>query len=437
MRASQDELIRSGATRRRGRRRMFAAAVLAAAMALTACTGSKGGDQPSSWQSPSESPPKATATIAEPKADSTDVPAATAISFTTQEATETTVELKDSAGKAVKGELAADGKSWLPAGALKYGQTYTATVTATGDDGKPATATSTFTTMAKPAKQVNISSFLGDNQVVGVGMPLIVKFGRAIPEDYRADLQRRMTVTAKPAQEGIWHWVSPTEVHYRPKEFWAANSTVTYRVQAGGLPLGDGWYGRADLTVDIKIGASLVMTVDNSNKRMTVTKNGKVIKTIPVSLGKPSTPSSSGTMVVIEKKRHTVFDTRNEPDPNNRYVAEIDYAQRLTWGGEFIHAAPWSEGQQGRQNVSHGCVNVSMANGAWLFNNTRIGDPITVKGTERKLQNGNGWTDWNMSWDEYVKGSALPYEPPTQPDDDLSPSPDPDTTGEPSATPTT
>jgi len=440
MRASQDELIRPGVARRGGRRRMVVAAVLAAAMALTsACTSgggsSKDGDKPSSWQS-GEDAPKASATITEPKADAKDVPAATAISFTAEQAQETTVELKDSAGKPVQGKLAADGKSWLPAGALEYGQTYTATVTATGDDGKPATATSSFTTMAKPAKQIRVSSFLGDNQVVGVGMPLIVKFSRAIPQDYRDDMQRRMTVTATSAQEGIWHWISPTEVHYRPKEFWKANSTVTYRVQAGGLPLGDGWYGRSDLTVDIKIGPSFVMTVENRTKRMTVTKDGKVIRTIPVSLGKKSTPSSSGTMVVIEKKRHTVFDTMEELGPVDGYRTEIDYAQRLTWGGEFIHAAPWSEGVQGRTNVSHGCVNVSMKEGAWLFSNTRIGDPITVKGTERKLQNGNGWTDWNMSWDEYVKGSALPYEPAAQPDEETSPSADPDTTGEPTTAPT-
>ncbi|SCF33310.1 Lipoprotein-anchoring transpeptidase ErfK/SrfK [Micromonospora viridifaciens] len=441
MRASQDELIRPGTERRARRRRAFAAAVLAAAVALTsACTSSsnnnKDGDKPSgSWQS-GESPPKATATITEPKADAKNVPAATAISFTTEKAEETTVELKDAAGKAVKGKLTADGKSWLPAGALEYGQTYTATVTATGDDGKPATATSTFTTMAKPAKQIAISSFLGDNQVVGVAMPLIVRFGRAIPQDYRDDIQRRMTVTSKPAQEGIWHWVSPTEVRYRPKEFWRPNSTVSYRVQAGGLPLGDGWYGRSDLTVDIKIGPSLIMTVENKTKRMTVKRNGKVIKTIPVSLGKKSTPSSSGTMVVIEKLRKTVFDTLDELGPEEGYRTKIDYAQRLTWGGEFIHAAPWSEGVQGKVNVSHGCVNVSMKDGAWLFDNTRVGDPITVKGTEVKLKNGNGWTDWNLSWDEYVKGSALPYEPPTQPDDQTSPSTDPDTTGSPSAGPT-
>ncbi|QLQ39610.1 L,D-transpeptidase [Micromonospora robiginosa] len=422
MRAGQDVPIRGGRTRRGGRRAL-AAAVLAAAMALTsACTG--GGDKPSSWQGGGdggEKAPKAAATISEPAADAKDVPATTAITFSTTEAQQTAVELKDGAGKVVEGTLAADGKSWQPAAALAYAETYTATVTATGDDGKPATATSTFTTMAKPAKQVRVTSFLGDNQVVGVAMPLIVKFGRAIPPDYRDDMQRRMTVTATPAQEGIWRWISPTEVHYRPKTFWKANSTVSYKVQAAGLPLGDGWYGRSDLTVDVKIGPSFVMTVDNRTKRMTVTKDGKAIKTILVSLGKKSTPSSSGTMVVIEKLRHTVFDTMEELGPEEGYRTEIDYAQRLTWGGEFIHAAPWSEGVQGKTNVSHGCVNVSMKDGNWLFTNTRMGDPITVKGTERKLQNGNGWTDWNMSWDEYVKGSALPYEP----TGDVTPSPEP------------
>ncbi|MFI6231501.1 Ig-like domain-containing protein [Micromonospora echinospora] len=411
MRADQNQLIRSGGARRGRRRGGLAAAVLAVALTLTSgCTGGGGDDGPAP-PGASEKAPEATVAITTPQADAKDVPASTGITFTAEKAQETTVELKDPAGAVVEGTLAADGKSWLPAGALEYGATYTATVTATGSDGKAATATHSFTTMAKPANQVRVTSFLGDGQVVGVGMPLIVKFGRAIPEDYRDDVQSRMTVRSDPPQEGIWHWVSPTEIRYRPKEFWQAGSTVQYRVQAGGLPMGAGWYGRADLTVDVKVGAATVMTVDNKTKRMTVTRDGKVIKTIPVSLGKKSTPSSSGTMVVIEKLKETVFDTFDELGPEEGYRTDIDFAQRLTWGGEFIHAAPWSEGQQGRVNVSHGCVNVSMADGAWLFNQTRIGDPVTVKGTERKLQNGNGWTDWNMSWDEYVKGSALPYEP--------------------------
>jgi lipoprotein-anchoring transpeptidase ErfK/SrfK len=261
--------------------------------------------------------------------------------------------------------------------------------------------------MKKPSKLVRVTSFLGDGQTVGVGMPMIVRFGRSVPEKYRAEVQRRMPVTASPAQEGIWHWISPTEVHYRPKTFWKAHTKIFYKVQLAGVPMGDGWYGRSDLTVDLKVGRSLVMTVSNKTKKMTVKQDGKVIKTIPVSLGKKSTPSSSGTMVIIEKKEHTVFDTTDELPEGQGYRTKIDYAQRITWSGQFIHSASWSEGVQGRTNVSHGCVNVSAAMAKWLFSRTMLGDPVTVTGTEEKLKNGNGWTDWNMSWADYKKGSAI------------------------------
>jgi lipoprotein-anchoring transpeptidase ErfK/SrfK len=153
------------------------------------------------------------------------------------------------------------------------------------------------------------------------------------------------------------------------------------------------------------------MNVDNKAKKMTVTRDGKVIKTIPVSLGKKRTPSSSGTLLVMEKNRTTVFDTTDQPGPaSDRYRIDIEYAQRLTYGGQFIHAAPWSVDAQGRRNVSHGCVNMSMANARWLFAQTLQGDPVIVKGTEEKVRLGDGWTDWNLGWAEYVKGSALPVD---------------------------
>ncbi|MEV0714290.1 Ig-like domain-containing protein [Asanoa sp. NPDC050611] len=392
---------------------VLTAAVLAGLLSVTAgCTKAgnaawNDGSQPGASQS-TEPDTKAKATITGPAADAKDVPASAAITFETTDAVETSVALKSADGEEVDGTLSADKKSWLPTGALDWGATYTATVNATGDDGKTATAESTFKVMAKPNNTISVSSFLGDNAVVGVGMPMIVKFGKAIPQDYRDDVQRRLKVTTEPAQEGIWAWISPTEIHFRPEKFWKANTKVHYKLQTGGLPVGSGGFLRNDLTVDLKIGPALVMTVDNRTKRMTVTKDGKVIKTIKVSLGKKTTPSSSGTMIVIEKKRKTVFDTFEELGPEEGYRTDIDYAQRLTWGGEFIHAAPWSEGQQGSVNVSHGCVNVSMADGAWLFGQTRIGDPITVKGTERRLQNGNGWTDWNMTFAEYAEMSAIP-----------------------------
>ncbi|MFI5492956.1 Ig-like domain-containing protein [Actinoplanes sp. NPDC051859] len=350
---------------------------------------------------------KSTVAVTAPAAEATDVAASTDVTYTSEDPANTSVELKAADGEAVQGTIDKDVKVFRPLQALTWGMKYTVTVTGTASGDKSGTATSSFTVMKKPAKQVRVMSFLGDDQTVGVGMPLIVRFGRDIPEDYRADVERRMTVTATPAQEGTWHWTSPTEVHYRPKEFWEPRTEISYRVPLAGVPLDDGWYGRSDLTVNVTIGRSFVMTVDNKTKQMTVKQDGEVVKTIPVSLGQKKYPSSSGTMVVIEKKRKTVFDTLDEFPEGEGYRVNIDYAQRLTWSGQFIHAAPWSDGEQGRRNVSHGCVNVSMAMGKWLFEQTLMGDPITVSGTEDKLDNGNGWTDWNMSWDDYRKGSAL------------------------------
>ncbi|GAB2596936.1 hypothetical protein Aab01nite_72390 [Paractinoplanes abujensis] len=395
-----------------------AVAVATASLLLTSACGD-GDKKSSSWQGGGASPgssagasPEAealpsTVAVTEPAADAKNVVAISAIKFTSEDPESTEVKVTDAKGAEVEGTVDKDAKTFTPAKTLAYGTKYTVTVTGPQAEGKTNTATSSFTTMAKPSKEIRVTSFMGDGQTVGVGMPLIIRFGRSIPESYRDDVERRMKVTATPAQEGTWHWTSPTEVHYRPKVYWKSQSKVFYKVALKGVPLGNGYYGRSDLTVDLKIGRSFVMTVSNKTKQMTVKQDGKVIKTIPVSLGKKSTPSSSGTMVVIEKKKHTIFDTTDELPAGEGYKTPIDFAQRITWSGQFIHAAPWSEGKQGKVNVSHGCVNVSEKMGAWLFDRTMMGDPITVSGTEEKLKNGNGWTDWNMSWEEYKKGSYL------------------------------
>ncbi|WP_250000859.1 Ig-like domain-containing protein [Actinoplanes sp. M2I2] len=400
--------------------RKAAVALVAASVLLASGCGDgdkkssswEGGGKPGSSASPNgeATTPEAlpsTVAVSSPAADAKNVQAIAPIKFTSEDPQDTTVKVTGSDGKEIEGTVDKDAGTFTPAKALPWGSKITVTVTGPEADGKTNTATSSFTTMAKPAKLIRVSSFLGDGDQVGVGMPLIVRFGRSVPESYRDDVERRMKVTATPAQEGTWHWTSPTEVHYRTKTYWKPNSKVFYKVALAGVPMGNGYYGRSDLTVDLKIARSFVMTVSNKTKQMIVKQNGKVIKTIPVSLGKKSTPSSSGTMVVIEKKKHTIFDTTDELPEGEGYKTPIDFAQRITWSGQFIHAAPWSEGKQGRTNVSHGCVNVSEKMGAWLFDRTLMGDPITVTGTEEKLKNGNGWTDWNMSWAEYKKGSYL------------------------------
>lgn len=409
--------IRSaGRSRGRGRLRLAVAAVLAGTLLLTtACSGDDepswqgGGNTPegtSASQAPAAEPTLSTVAVTSPAADAKNVELWSEVKFNSEDAANTEVKVTNAKGAEVKGTLDKDENVWRPAEGLAWNTKYTVNVSTPGAEGKTNSVTSSFTTMKEPSNLVRVTSFLADGQKVGVGMPLIMKFGRSIPEKYRAEVERRMVVTATPAQEGAWRWISATEVQYRPKVYWQANSKIFYAVNLKGVKLGDGWYGRSNLTVDMSVGREMIMTVSNKTKKMTVKQDGKVIKTIPVSLGKASTPSSSGTMVVMEKAAHTVFDTTDE-DPVNGYKTPIDWAQRITYSGQFIHAAPWSEGVQGRRNVSHGCVNVSEALGEWLFQRTMMGDVITVSGTEEKLKNGNGWTVWNMSWEEFKKGSYL------------------------------
>jgi lipoprotein-anchoring transpeptidase ErfK/SrfK len=412
-------------------RRNVLMAVGAAGLAVgaAACTS----DSPSSSGGtvsgqPAEPQGAARISITVPADGSKDVPYGTEIVFATTDAVSSTVELVDAQGAKVDGEMHPDGAGWLPEESLNPQTTYTATITAIDANGKNTVVKSTFTTMAKPDKLLGVSSFLGDDAVVGVGMPMIFRLGRPVAQSQRAALQRRLLVETEPQQEGIWTWYTDSELHWRPKAFWEPGTKIFIRSRVGGLPLGDGWYGRVDITVRCSIGPSLVLTVDDkaSPKVMKVIKDGTVIRSIPVSLGRPSMPSSSGTTVIIEKLEKTVFDTRSDPNPANRYRTDIQWAQRLTWGGEFIHAAPWSVDDQGRRNVSHGCVNMSTANAKWLFEQTLMGTPLTIKGTSRPLEYGNGWTDFTRPWEQYVQGSAIPYVAPTGgPEESPSPSASP------------
>jgi lipoprotein-anchoring transpeptidase ErfK/SrfK len=241
------------------------------------------------------------------------------------------------------------------------------------------------------------------------------KNGGVADKANRATVERRMFVTSDPPQTGAWHWDSNIQAEYRPKDYWQPGTKLTVRLGLGGLPIGDGRYGAVDITSKSSIDTvRREIDVDNATKKLTAKQDGQVVKTFPVSLGRPAKPSFSGTMVIMERLDKTVFDSSTYGTPVNSpdgYRTDIQWAERLTWDGQFIHAAPWSVNDQGKRNVSHGCTNVSTANAKYLFGLTHIGDPVIVKGTSRKLDWGNGWTDWNRTWDEYVKGSALGSAP--------------------------
>ncbi|MFD1073072.1 L,D-transpeptidase [Longispora fulva] len=374
---------------------------------MSACSGDKGAKPaPSTATTPARSTVPFSLAVT-PAANASGLPLSTEIGTAVTGGRVTGVEVL-SAGKRVEGALRADGTAWVPAKPLTPSTSYTATVTATGDDGRTESRATRFTTMSRPGNRVGTGMYLFSGGTYGVAMPVVVEFvDFQVPEAERAAVARRLFVTSDPPQLGGWHWFGGNQVLFRPKEHWKPGTRLTVRAALDGHPLGNGRYGDQERAASVTIDASArSLEVDNATKQMVARKDGQVVRTMKVSLGKTSTPSSSGNLVVMDKLDKTIFDSSTYGVPATSpdgYRSEIHYAQRLTWSGEFIHAAPWSVGDQGVRNVSHGCVNVSWEDAEWVFGFTAIGDPVTIRGTERTVTAGNGWTAWDLPWEEFTQ----------------------------------
>ncbi len=341
-----------------------------------------------------------------PASASSDVHVDTPVTVTVADGTLTSVALTDAKGRAVPGEMSPDKQTWTADG-LKVAQHYRLLAAAVDSEGVGTERTGFFATVA-PRKVIETSISPLSGQSVGVGMPIVVRFNATVRD--RAAVEQALVVTSEKPVEAAWSWVSDTEVHYRPKEFWPAYNSVELEVNLKGVDAGKGVWGMSNRTVKFRTGSSMVSLVDVDAHTLTVYRNGKKARTIPVSTGKAGFLTRSGTKVILEKHTLKVMDANtigiSQGDPEY-YRLDVPYAMRVTWSGEFVHAAPWSTGSQGRANVSHGCVGMSMSNAIWLFNQSTVGDVVKVVGSPRTLEAGNGYTDWNVSWDDWLAGSAL------------------------------
>jgi lipoprotein-anchoring transpeptidase ErfK/SrfK len=387
--------------------RFAALAVVLLPLGLVSC-----GSQPAAPPAPAPASPVPVAAppalAVSPRPGTTGAPLSTEIGVRTDGET-TEVVLTAAGGSRLRGRMRDDGTAWVPDRPLRPDTDYAATVTATGPAGQTSSAETHFTTMGSPGRRTETGFYLFDGQTYGVAMPVVVDFAQPVPADARAGVQRRMFVRTDPPQPGVWHWVEDgAQAFYRARDYWRPGTRLAVRIALAGHPTGGGRYGDADHVATVTIGKRVELRVDNRTKTMSVFQSGRLRKQLPASLGKPSTPSSSGRMVVMSKHEQTVFDTFAELGPVEGYRLTVGYAMRLTWGGEFIHSAPWSVADQGVRNVSHGCINLSPGNARWLFGATRVGDPVTVTGTGTPLAAGNGWTAWDLSWEEHLAGSALP-----------------------------
>ncbi len=310
----------------------------------------------------------------------------------------------------LRGDLDADGTEWRLDGVLEPGLTYTVLSTGTNADGERRTVRDRFSTEQLTLDEQTYPSVAPlQGETVGVGMPVIVTFD--VPVTDRASIERHMSVSSTPQVRGSWHWMSDTEVHYRPRTFWPAGADIDVDVDINSVDAGGGIYGQESRQVSFDVGDSIVSTVNVDSHTMRVAINGKTARTIPISAGKAGFETRGGTKLIMEKyesKRMDAATTGIQPgDPEYYNLANVQYAMRVTYSGEFLHAAPWSVGDQGSANVSHGCVGMSTEDAAWLFGLSHRGDVVKVLGSNRPLEQGNGWTDWDISWAEYKAGSAL------------------------------
>ncbi|MGB7982207.1 MAG: Ig-like domain-containing protein [Candidatus Nanopelagicales bacterium] len=309
----------------------------------------------------------------------------------------------------VAGAISDDQRHWRSSGALLPGTKYKVRATMTGSAGtNPVTRTISISTRDSAA-QFHALISPRDGATVGVGMPILVTFTAPVEQSHRADVQDTLSVRASEDVKGAWNWVSDTKVQYRTKKYWPARTTVSVTADLAGVRAGEDVWGDQDKQVDFRIGESVVSVVDVTGHQMTVTIDGEVARTIPVTTGKDGFRTRGGTRVISEKLEQIRMDAAStgiRPDDPEYYNLDVRYAMRISNSGEFIHAAPWSVSSQGVANVSHGCVGMSTANAQWLFARSRVGDVVTIVHSKRKLEPGNGLTQWNVSWADWQAGSS-------------------------------
>ncbi|WP_326759741.1 Ig-like domain-containing protein [Streptomyces phaeochromogenes] len=331
----------------------------------------------------------------------------------------TEVAMKESAtGAAVPGTLAANGKSWKPKEQLERGTKYQISATAKDGDGKPSAANSIFTTVSTDNSFIGTYTPDGGTKV-GVGMPVSFTFDKAIGDGrFRKDVQSHITVTSSSGQKVVGHWFGAQRLDFRPQAYWKAGSKVTMKIDLDGVEGANGVYGVQDKTVTFTVGRSQVSTVDVNTQTMTVVRDGRTVKTIPISAGSPDNSTYNGQMVISEKFRQTRMNGSTVGYGGEYDIADVPNAMRLTTSGTFIHGNYWyNKGNPpfGKQGTSHGCVGMADVQGAggdtvakWFFDNSLVGDVVTVKNSpDKTVAPDNGLNGWNMAWSAWNAGSAL------------------------------
>ncbi|MFG2893155.1 Ig-like domain-containing protein [Streptomyces sp. NPDC048248] len=376
--------------------------------AVTACGGDDAdGNGPAGKAGGDKAASQAAVTIA-PKDGAEDVATSGALKVTAQKGKLKSVKVKDAKGNEVGGKISGGGALWQPSGHLGASTKYIVDAIAVDGRGRESAEHSTFTTLVP--KNTFIGQYTPENgQQVGVGMPVSIRFTRGITDPQA--VEDAIKVTAKPSVPVEGHWFGNDRLDFRPERYWAAGTKVTLTLNLDGVEGRPGVYGTQAKEISFTVGRSQVSTVDASAKKMTVVRDGKTVKTIPITAGAPGTETYNGQMVISEKHPVTRMNGDTVGFGGEYDIKDVPHAMRLSNSGTFIHGNYWSgKPTFGSRNASHGCVGLFDLRGggdnstpaAWFFGNSLIGDVVIVKNShDETIQPDNGFSDWNLSWEQW------------------------------------
>jgi lipoprotein-anchoring transpeptidase ErfK/SrfK len=224
-----------------------------------------------------------------------------------------------------------------------------------------------------------------NGSMVGVAKPIYITFARPIAD--RAMAEQAIHISSVPPVPGRFYWMTDTQVRWRPQDFWPANTVVN--IDASGAKS------------SFRTGDSLIATVDDKAHQMQIMRNGKLEQTFPVSMGMPDGKheTKNGTYYVLEKFPDVIMDSSTYGVPVDSpmgYKVHVQLAVRIDNSGNFVHSAPWSVGDQGRRDVSHGCINLGPDNAKWFYDNFGSGDPVVIKNSAGTYNQPDGASDWQM-----------------------------------------
>ncbi len=320
----------------------------------------------------------------------------------------TGVTVTDAAGRTVPGTLNAAADAWTPAVPLDVAGHYRADVAVRDPAGRSVDRRVAFTTLT-PARHLAVTGITpAGGATVGTGEIVSVTFAHPVTD--RAEIQRALTVTSDPAVAGAWHWFGDQRVDWRPRAYWSPGTVVTVHADFDGVSDGSGRYGSADYAHTFTIGSDVRAVVDPDTHSMAVYQDGRLLRTLPADTGRTGYSTWGGTMVVLDKQPVVTMTSCSvgiscDPKSPNYYDLPVHWDVHLTDSGTYVHDASWDTAI-GVANTSHGCVHLTAADAAWFYGLVKPGDTVRVLHEPRTVAADNGFGDWNLTWSQWLAGSA-------------------------------